>query len=235
LTYPAEFYAKVKQQFPIKETKKMPPSFAINIAPQGSIGVTTEQNQRYILQAWNDSRSQVVQIADNLLSISFLKPYSEWPIFKKAIIDCLEYYKEVVQPNSIDRVVLKYINKIDVGAKHSYESLKEIFVFLPLVPQEIGDANSLQVLMEIPHREGKDILVIQQATLVSETNMQSPILFDISYLLVNNTDFQLDSFQDWLENAHEQIEKTFDLSLTESFKQKIIGGSGKVCICFLND
>lgn len=219
LTYPSGFYDKIKEKFPTKKTKKMP-SFGVSVGVQG-VGITPNESQRFILQGWNETENLVAQIADNLLIINSLKPYIHWESFKEIILECLKYYREVANPTSIQKLSLKYINKLDVGNKHSYQELKKIFNILPSIPESIeGDANSLQMIVEIPYNENREILAIQQATLKPEQNKQAPVLFELNYILLNPDAVSFDTFEQWIENAHTRIENVFENGLTDEIKSK---------------
>ena len=190
------------------------------MSPKG-IDISTNERQRFILQLWNKPQNLAIQIADNLLIINTLKTYSTWNVFKKSILYALEQYKSVAKPAHIQRIILKYINKLDMGEKHSYQKLQDTFKLLPLIPNAIeGDATSLQMIVEIPYHNGREILAIQQATLKPEDNKRSPVLFELNYILLHPNSVSFEDFEKWIEQAHLCIENAFESGLTDKTKEK---------------
>gem|GEM_PF-4628504 len=76
----------------------------------------------------------------------------------------------------------------------------------------------MQIVLEMPFENQRDVLAIQQATLLPEPNMPAPVLFDIAYTTVNAIDLAFDEFSSWLDIAHERIEDVFEKGLTEQIK-----------------
>jgi len=218
ITYPSAFYEAIKERFPEKTTESSV-GFALNLTPAGISQVQTPE--RHILKCTN--KNVIVRFADNQLIINVLKPYILWESFKDTILFCFEKYQEIVKPEGFQRLSLKYINKIDAGNKHSYSEIKKMFNVLPLLPDTIeNDANSIQMIVEIPYHANRDILSIVQATLRPEPEKQSPVLYQLSFILATPEQLPLTDFAAWIEEAHTKIEKTFENGLTSDIKQTFL-------------
>jgi len=216
ITYASDFYNSIKDIFKNKTTETVF-DIMFNIVPQG-INQLKNPEQKQILKCTNDNT--IVRFSENILMLNVLKPYISWEIFKENTLFVLDKYLNICNPNGFNRITLKYINKIDAGQSHSYKNIKEIFTILPQLPENIEDANSTQMIVEIPYFDSRDILSILQATLLPESNKKAPILFEITYILAKSNAIEIKELSDWLENAHIKIKNIFEKGLTEQIKQK---------------
>ena len=60
----------------------------------------------------SDERA-LIQLGQDLLAINHLEPYPTWAYFKPIILDKLEVYQDIAQPEGLERIGLRYINKIE--------------------------------------------------------------------------------------------------------------------------
>ncbi len=213
--YPSQYYEAIKDKFPNKKTEKSE-QIRIEVTPNGIQQASVPQ---YVLKGENHEQNLSVRFSNDLLLLNTVKPYMLWDKFKEHILFCFEAYKNLIHPQTFQRLSLRYINKLNAGEQHSYQAMKEIFILRPHIPEDVTILpNSIQMALEIPFENQRDFLAIQQATLLPEPNMSAPMLFDIAYTTVDATLISFNNFSEWLDNAHGKIESIFENSLTDKVK-----------------
>jgi uncharacterized protein (TIGR04255 family) len=66
-------------------------------------------------------------------------------------------YRETVKPETIRRIALRYINRIDITSNHI--SLEDYFEFRPFMRQKmLQDISAFTLGIQIPHEETRDKL-----------------------------------------------------------------------------
>ena len=66
-----------------------------------------------------------------MLTVNRVPEYKAWENFMPSIIKALHTLKNVMEINTIERIGLKYINKINAGEKHSFENFTKLFNLYP--------------------------------------------------------------------------------------------------------
>ena len=72
------------------------------------------------VQLFTKPRTRMVGVGQDVLSIHMLRPYQDpldsekggWEEFRPRVVDALEAYREVASPSGVNRVGVRYINKI---------------------------------------------------------------------------------------------------------------------------
>ncbi len=219
----SDFYEKIKERFPDKTTTQevfLPGQpFAL------SEGVTIEGSflqKRHKLMCKNKANNVSIRFSENLLAINLIPPYNGWDNFKEIILFVLESYKEIVCPNTIEKILLKYRNKINTGEEHSYENICNTFSYRPQLETTNAIFQSLaavQMIVEIKANEEKDILILEQNTLTPDEEQKAPVLFDLNYLSLDASGL-IDStaYTRWLDLANDAIHEAFEAALTPNAK-----------------
>jgi uncharacterized protein (TIGR04255 family) len=217
MTMVGDFYKQINHDFPIKMTKEQA-GLGIEINQTGANIVN--RNQKSITQFFNEQKNQLVQVSTNMLAVNSLPPYMSWDNFKALIVRCLAHYQEVAKPKGFASIMLRYINKVNIGEECSYDNMRRYFHLLPHIPDGLPhSATSLNTNIEMPFDERSNILSIVQATLLPEMDMQAPVLFDLNFICIKPQTVALEHIENWLEHAHTQIERIFEDSLTTEAKQ----------------
>jgi uncharacterized protein (TIGR04255 family) len=102
------FYEKIKKDFP--EAENM-----MSISTEVLAGqVNTNFKIAPFIKFTRVDKSAFIRGGIDLISIHYLTPYSTWKAFKLDILTILEKYKKITNPKGLQRIGLRYINKIDV-------------------------------------------------------------------------------------------------------------------------
>ena len=86
------------------------------------------------MQFLQEDEGAMVQVGPNLVAVNHLKPYSNWETFKQMIARSLEAYKKVADPQAINRIGLRYINRIEIPDQRKVE-IEDYVLAVPQVPR----------------------------------------------------------------------------------------------------
>jgi len=204
LTVPGLFYERVKHEFPHREQRGIQELEVIH-GPQGLQHVirTTE---RVLMFA--PDRNILVQLGPRLLVINALKPYPTWQGLKPRIEVAWKALQEVVDIKGLERIGLRYINRIEFP--HQAVELEEYFDFYPFIgkrlPQEMA---SFVMVVEFPYVADRDRCRVQLAT-TSGVEAKTAVILDIDYFLARPRAVDISSGLNWVEEAHSHAEEIFE-------------------------
>ena len=81
----------------------------------------------------NEKGNKKVQFRKDGFTFNQLKPYTNWDKFSKEAFKYWNIYKNELQPDSIDRIALRYINKIDLPLTDDL-NFDDYFLNIPQLP-----------------------------------------------------------------------------------------------------
>ncbi|MCA9574356.1 MAG: TIGR04255 family protein [Polyangiales bacterium] len=79
-------------------------------------GVRQHTRRLQRMRFFSADRSRLAQVGENLLIANVLRPYPHWGPFRAFILQTLEAYESAAKPDGIDRLTLRYIDKLPLGA-----------------------------------------------------------------------------------------------------------------------
>lgn len=165
----------------------------------------------------------VLGIGPNTLSVSSMKPYEGWSRFRPRIETALAAYREVARPSQIERITLKYVNRIvapspgaataaqylgDMAASHDFELSDGVIVSARL--------NGYNYRKEFLTPDKAKILVTQ-ATIEPANPATSEFLLDIELLLDETLQFQDATVK--LEALHATEGAVFESFITDEARR----------------
>lgn len=208
-TIPGLIYDQVKSEYPIKRQQNMV-EFELRqeeLAQRLKSGIALMQFLR------SDERG-LLQVGPDLLTINHLKPYPNWKAFKEMIVRVLGVYRKVVAPKGIRRIGLRYINKIEVS-----EQLVEIGDYLlavPKVPEALPQLFTTFVQrVEIPLEKDNGLLTLQAGSIQQAEREGTALMLDLDFATQHANKLTLDSAIQWVEQAHDQVERVFESCITD--------------------
>lgn len=205
LTVPGLVYERIRNDFPEKE-QRIVPEMRVTQSSQG-IKQQMAQNERMMFLTKN--RKMFVQVGTQLLAVNCLKPYPTWTDFKPKIEMAYDALANVVNIKGLERIGLRYINRIDIP--ESSINLRDYFGFRPYLsdslPYPISD---FIVGCVIPFIDGRDSCKIQLTDAVSENKKSSAFVLDLDYFLAKPNLIETTNGLEWVEQGHQQIEILFE-------------------------
>jgi uncharacterized protein (TIGR04255 family) len=214
-TIPGRLYERIKDEFPHRQQQ----NFVTMEVTQTSTGLTPNaQTGVDRLQFFRTDRSALVQVGPRLLSVNHLLPYGGWPSFKPLIAKVLDSYWEAAQPTGIRHIALRFINRIQLPPQYlKFEEYLHVYPNVPGGSDQMWQNWAQQV--EIVRDELQALLVVQAGTQIKPsahdtTKAQYAVMLDFVFVREAEEPLPRAAVPDWLETAHDEIEKMFFQSIT---------------------
>jgi uncharacterized protein (TIGR04255 family) len=208
-TIPGLLYERIQAEFPAKEQRNV-----LEVQFEARPGDDVKQNVKGGIARMRFLRSDgsaLVQVGPNMLSISHLRPYRDWPTFRDIIDRVLEHYRAVADPEQITKVGLRYINRLEIP-EASFQ-IEDYLTAVPVVPdpvpQEFGPF-SMQVL--IPLRDIDAGMLIRTGS-IEPVGGKTALLLDMDVITRPGAALDFGGLGDWMDKAHTAIEATFEACL----------------------
>jgi len=152
-----------------------------------------------------------IQLGPRLLSVHVLKSCPTWAWFKSKIELAFSALGQVVEIAGLERISLRYINRID--GLDLLGELGRCFRFHPPTFGLRGDVVDFSIDSEFACANGRDRCRIRFETIPTDDARSPASILDIDYFLVNMQDAQ--AVMSWLEKAHKRVMSVFDECLAE--------------------
>ncbi|NVM27377.1 MAG: TIGR04255 family protein [Candidatus Helarchaeota archaeon] len=218
-TIPGLLYSQLKDKYPKKQQvnlMEMEMQF-----PKGIHGPSHRTANKGIAKMifLNQEETFLVQIAPNLIVCNQIKPYTHWNDFKKNSLFVFNKYLDVIKIKSIDRINLRYIDRIDIP-ETTFE-FDDYFNYYIHYPEEMPNYETNQVLIRstITFKDTKGHLNITLSSPPKRQKNVSSFIFDWEYFMDNFKGIGLEDIEKWGEEAHLYIRKAFESCLTDKTRK----------------
>lgn len=137
LTMPGRLHGELREAYPGKPRQQNVVQASL-VAQQGQAPNFEVREGLGKVQLVTDDASRLVAIGPDVLSVHMLRPYQQgeegsgWGEFRPRIIQALSAYWGVAEPSGVQRVGLRYINKVVVP-----ESSVEVARYLKAAPPSV--------------------------------------------------------------------------------------------------
>lgn len=218
-TIPGLFYSKIKDKFPKKRQEDL---MELELQfPIGMEGPSQQRTNKGIAKMIfsNQEGSFLIQIAPNLIVCNQLKPYTHWNDFKNNSLEVFKKYLELVQLKAIDRIILRYIDRIDIP-ETSFD-FEKYFNYFIHYPEEMPPHRTNQVLIRstIAFNDTKGSLNLTLSSQRVNQKAVSSFIFDWEYFEDNFSGKELSDIDKWGDEAHLYIRKSFESCLTDKTRE----------------
>jgi uncharacterized protein (TIGR04255 family) len=209
-TIPGIIYAKIQHKYPKQEQVSF-----LNISGSNN---NAQINASGGIRFKNEDGSEIFQVAENLLVFNQVKSYPYWENFLLKIEEAFKIYNEVAKPQALQRIALRYINRIEIPG-----GLEEIDKYLEYRPalnaKFVKQAKGFFLGMETPGSvNAADTLRVIAGSAMSPKEGGSAITLDIEYSHSSQLP-ELEQVREWLIAAHEEISTAFEESITDKLRE----------------
>jgi uncharacterized protein (TIGR04255 family) len=212
LTVPGLFYERVKHDFPHREQRVIQ-EFGVTLDPEG-LQQAIRATERVMMFA--PDRKMLVQLGPRLLVINALKPYPTWQGFKPRIEMAWKALQEVVEVKGLERIGLRYINRIEFPSQAVER--EEYFEFYPFIgrrlPQQVA---SFHAIAEFRYTDDRDRCRVQLVA-AAGTEARTAVILDIDYFVARPRAVDVSHGLNWVEEAHSQVEEVFEGCITDRLR-----------------
>ena len=216
-TIPGLLFEGIKKDFPKKKNLQMG-KFEMHVDRKKE-----EFNQQFFTrnraQFLHKDEKIFVLLDENLLTINHLKPYTSWKNYFSNIQKVFETYKKIANPKQIERIGVRYINRIEVPQLGSDPSeLKKYFNFRPFIGEKLPQKLESVIVGSVFVFENKRDRAKLQLLSESDEKNKSKFIIDIDYFLNNPNSIELKSVSDWVQTAHNHIGELFEEAITDEVR-----------------
>lgn len=211
LAIPGLLYKALSSQFPKRRQVRLLES-TIAAKPEG-IWQTVSQEER--LQCLREDETALVQVGPHLLSVNHLKPYPQWKGFVPLIREALHAYRGVANPKGLQRIGLRYINRIEIPEPNV--PLERYFDFYPFVGSRLPQGFfQCVVRIHVPFYGGRDVLRLA----LSDEPGKPTFILDLDYFLGQPGKVAFEDVFQWLDAAHDRVEEAFEGCVKDSLRER---------------
>lgn len=212
------FYDEIKSSFPKQKKGKMNKlEFHIDTEK------TPAENQKNINQDYyefdqyfSEDDKYFVQLDGGRVSIHRIKPYTSWNEFFPLIQTVHNAYINHFQPKTIGRIGIRYVNEMVLPSKDFIFS--EYFLVEASIPSlAVNSRQSIFLGSIYEQGNGKDALKVQFTDKQQNNPEQKAFVLDLDYFLTKPV-VKLDELDQWLNEAHNNLENVFEGILTDKSK-----------------
>lgn len=214
LTVPGLFYKQLEYDFPYRE-QRMIQEVGLTQRPEGLLQEirTTER-----ILFFAEDRKSFVQLSPHLLAINCLRPYPGWSGFKPMIEKAFGKLKEIIEVRGLQRIGLRYINRVEIPGKEIH--LEDYFEFRPLLGKKLPQVMlSFIVGCMLGFEGGRDVLKIELTPAKTEASERSAVLLDLDYFLNQPAAISPHDAINWVEVAHQRIVTGFEGCITNRSRE----------------
>jgi uncharacterized protein (TIGR04255 family) len=219
ITVPGLILEAVKGEYPIKEqriTREI--SIPKLISSSGKIQPQIK-GADFALFFKEDKKSEI-QIGPRTLLINRFKPYHSWSDFQSQIIYAFQKLSGKVELNGIQRIGLRYINKIEIPMKDNKVELEEYFQFRPYCGEGLPQTHHGFITGCIfPFFDGRDLCKVELRSALSDIEGSMAFLLDLDYFLAMPRSIHVTQSIEWVEKAHETVEDLFEGCILDPLRE----------------
>jgi len=217
-TIPGIFYSEVQSEFPIK-TELEQLGLEVQLAEK-QVGTRMVHGDPRVRFSRRDG-SRMVQLGRDLLVVNQLHPYPRYDDWRPAVIDMQAKYRKLVMPLAIQRLGVRYINRVTVPDQTV--QMEHYFNLYPQVPQELGAAHGdFLMRLQIPPRHAEHQLVATFATAPSSPEEGLGYLLDLYDIAPMDERYSFDELEHRMDEAHANIELAFESSITDALRELFV-------------
>lgn len=214
LAIPGLVYEQIRDRFPRREQRTIQ---EVEIVGQKD-GFRQEMRANERAVFLTEDKTKFIQVGRHLWAINCLKPYPTWRQFEPVIRQGFEALTDVVKVTSLQRIGLRYINRVEIP--HPLVDLEQYFSFRPYIGPELPeDFGNFVVGCIFVFAEGRDACRAQLRDAVPEDPDSSAFILDLDYYLARPQAVPTNEALSWVEDAHSHVEQVFEGCITDRLRQ----------------
>jgi uncharacterized protein (TIGR04255 family) len=214
-TIPGLVYDKVKKEYPKKKQQNVIEMEAR--VEQNELMPSIKKGGVARLQFLREDETALIQVGPNLLVVNHLKPYPTWGKFQEMIKSGLAVYRDVANPKSLKRVSLRYINRLEVP--QAQVEIEDYILAVPNIPKPMPQVFATWIQrVEIPFVDSNGMMVIQSGLVQPHNPDTIVFLLDLDFITINIQKINLDNVMEWVARAHDDVEKSFEVCITDKMR-----------------
>lgn len=219
-TIPGMFFSKIRNKYPIKNTKDF---IEVDFRTPEKKKSNFQPRKNQIMQFTNSKKNSMVSVGNNTLSVHIIKDYTTWSDYQPIIIDNFNKYLEIAKPKEIQRIGLRYINRLNIPKKEI--KIEDYFSYYINIPKGVNqDISSFLANTRLFYNEDIDRMQINLFSIEKkeqESDKFVSFILDIDYWMAQPNAINNKGVLEWLNLANNNIYNAFEKVLTPKSKELI--------------
>lgn len=212
----ADFYARVREEFPVFEPFPVP-GFQISFGQHALEPPQVLQVVRYR----DEAKSLFIQLSERHLVINKLPQYLGWENMIQNITYAWEAVLSVVHPAQINRIVLRYINRIERSSRN--ETLGEWFRESDFVPLSILKSQPGLGSNMLVHTDDHNIVNVMIGEHQGSTDNSDAFIFDIASISTESLALETSQVVERTNMLHNVIWDVFEKAKGDKLERLLRG------------
>lgn len=217
VTVPGVLYEKLRDVFPKKENA---PGFGFTVQlTPGSAGAAP---LLYPVRFRSENDLDAVQVSPFAVSCHRIPPYEGWDAYLQVVSRVWRVYSEIVDPTQVERVGLRYINRIPVPPSERAEAA-DYLTIAPGLPEVLAgrEASDFFHRYTLNYEKPNGSLMLQAGIqAVSPTDVGVIVDLDFGF---SPQDEAVTQITDVLTAAHAAVEEAFLACLSDRIRSRLEG------------
>lgn len=168
------------------------------------------------VQTWNENGTQLWQASPEMFAANRRSPYQGWQNFLPHILQGLEIYRKVANPEEAEVLKMQYVNRIDVDTEQNSPS-----DFVKFLTPEILYADGINNFV---CRTEQSFIDKEQIAVTSTRDLSATkgiaIMLDILYTAAVPS-LEQKPLIDTIEKAHLRVIAAFEKSITDALRERM--------------
>ncbi len=211
---PGELFKHIQNEYPeIEPVIEMGLQFEFGPTGTGTKIVPQPQKVRFK----HRTRPLILQLAENNFSVSTLPPYQGWKVMRDDVLSAWQQVEEVLKPELITRIGLRYINRFD--KETDQDRLEGWLIANDYIPKGILTSSPGFFLRVQTRLAIEDVIIITLGDTQPEpTGGYGSIIFDIDRIVEKEIALERDVLKRELERLHTDVWNVFSSAKGEKLE-----------------
>lgn len=192
-----------------EQTEELP-RFTIQIAP--AMKKTEVKHDHVLMRYKHSDENWLLQLSSETFTVNQLAPYPGWGIFKPRILEATKRFRQAIPSAQTRRVTLRYINHFEFEGNTI--DLNQWFTLYPNAPL-LGTQKGPFLLRQEFNLDNGDMIAATTGLAYPSKPDHLAVLLDIEYQYAPQGVVTVDSFENILEKAHQEIYRAFEAFITD--------------------
>lgn len=187
----------------------------------GALNQEVKREERVLF--YSPEKDKFIQVGDRIISVHHLKvTYRTWEAsFEPIIKDVFKALSSIIETQTLQRIGLRYINRIELPAKSDFEAF---FKFKPSMSSDLKSSiKNVMIGCVFEFKDGQDGCRLQLADAPTNDKQNKAYILDIDYFLKKPQAVSSDKAMAWIAEAHNKVEDIFKKSITPKLEQRFGG------------
>jgi uncharacterized protein (TIGR04255 family) len=213
-SFPGELFKHIQGDYPEMEPV-LEMGLQFEFGPRGT--GTRFVPQRQIVRFKHGTRPLILQLAENSLSISTLPPYQGWEVMRRDVLAAWRRVEEVLEPEVINRIGLRYINRIEKETEQDRPGTW--LVANDYIPNGLLRSEPGFLLREEVHLDTQNILIITLGDPQTDVNAgYGAIIFDIDRIVEREVLTREGVLEQEMDRLHTDVWEVFSSAKGEKLE-----------------